>query len=181
MRAVVVGVVLLLAGIRPAGATVFLPADLGDLSREAFAIARGRIVSADSRWTASDRRSIETIVTMQADTWLKRDLGGTIQFRVPGGRVGRFRSLVVGAPAFERGQQVIVFLGAAAPALPYVLGLGQGVFRVAPGGSGFVVTPSAVLPQPGPPAPIVRGDPSRRPMALAEFEQRVRALAEEGR
>ena len=39
MRALVVGVVLLLAGSRPAGATVLLPADLGDLSREAFAKA----------------------------------------------------------------------------------------------------------------------------------------------
>ena len=180
MRALVVGVVLLLAVSRSAGATVLLPADLGDLSREAFAIARGRIVSADSRWTTSDRRSIETVVTLQADSWLKRDLGSTIQFRVPGGRLGRFRSLVVGAPSFDRGQQVIVFLGAAPPALPYVLGLGQGVFRIAADNAGFVVTPSAVLPQAGPPTRIARGDLGRRPMALAEFEQRVRALVQEG-
>ena len=181
MRAFVVSVVLLLGVSRPVGATVLLPADLGDLSREAFAIARGRIVSADSRWTSSDRRAIETIVTMEADSWLKRDLGRTIQFRVPGGRVGRFRSLVVGAPSFDRGQQVIVFLGAAPPALPYVLGLGQGVFRIAPDSAGYVVTPSALFPQSGPPARVVRGDPARRPMALVEFERRVRSLVEESR
>jgi hypothetical protein len=181
MRAAVVGVVLLLAGFRPADATVFLPADLGDLSREAYAIARGRIVSTDSRWTGSDRRAIETVVTLETETWLKRDLGGTIQFRVPGGRMGRFRSLVVGAPSFERGQEVIVFLGAAPPALPYVLGLGQGVFRVAEGNGEVVVTPSAVLPHSGAPARVVRGDTSRRPMPLSEFEARVRTLAQEGR
>jgi hypothetical protein len=180
MRAFVVSV-LLLAVSSPVDATVLLPADLGDLSREAFAIARGRIVSSDSRWTTADRRSIETIVTMEADSWLKRDLGRTLRFRVPGGRVGRFRSLVVGAPSFDPGQQVIVFLGAAPPALPYVLGLGQGVFRVASDRAGYVVTPSAVLPQPGPPARIGRGDPARRVMALAEFEQRVRVLVQESR
>ena len=42
MRAFVVSVVLLLGVSRPVGATVMLPADLGDLSREAFAIALRR-------------------------------------------------------------------------------------------------------------------------------------------
>ncbi len=38
------------AGAAPS-ATVLLPADLGDLSRGAYAIARGAIVAVDSRWT----------------------------------------------------------------------------------------------------------------------------------
>ena len=52
---------------------------------------------------------------------------------MPGGRLGRYRSLVVGAPTFEAGQRVVVFLGATPPSLPYVLGMSQGVFRVAAG------------------------------------------------
>ncbi len=180
MRALRVAVLLLFAPA-PAGATVFLPADLGDLSRDAFAIVRGRIVAVDSRWTTPDRHSVETIVTLAADAWLKRDLGPTIQFRVPGGRLGRYRRIVVGAPAFDPGQQVVVFLGASPPALPHVLGMSQGVFRLASTATGVVVTPPAVLPTSGAARRVVRGDLTRRPMALAEFERRVRALAQEVR
>jgi lipid-A-disaccharide synthase len=175
MRTVPVLLLMLIAAAR-AEATVLLPADLGDLSRGAYAVARGSIVAVDSRWTSSQRRSIETIVTLRADAWLKGDFGRTVQFRVPGGRLGRYRSLVAGAPSFEPGQQVIVFLGAAPPALPYVLGLSQGVFRVAAVGTGLVVTPPAVMPASGAPGKVTRGDLSRRPVALAEFEQRVRIL-----
>jgi hypothetical protein len=39
------------------------------------------------------------------------------------------------------------------------------------------VTPPPVFPATAGAARIVRGDASRRPMVLAEFEQRVRALA----
>jgi hypothetical protein len=168
--------VLMIAAAR-AGATVLVPADLGDLSRGAHAIARGSIVAIDSRWTSAERRAIETIVTLRADTWLKGGLGSTVQFRVPGGRLGRYRSLVVGAPSFEPGQQVVVFLGAAPPAMPYILGLSQGVFRIARGTAGSVVTPPAVMPVSGAARRVIRGDLSRRPVALAEFEQRVRSLA----
>ena len=99
---------------------------------------------------------------------------------MPGGRLGRYRSLVVGAPSFDAGQQVVVFLGAAPPAMPYVLGLSQGVFRIARGTAGLVVTPPAVMPVSGGAANgLTRGDLSRRPLALAEFEQRVRAAREE--
>jgi hypothetical protein len=180
MRTVTVLILMLVAAAR-ADATVLLPADLGDLSRGAYAVARGAVVAVDSRWTSSDRRSIETIVTMRADEWLKGDLGRTVLFRVPGGRLGRYRSLVVGAPSFEAGQQVIVFLGASPPALPYVLGLSQGVFRVAQSGDVPVVTPPAVMPGSGAPQRVARGDLSRRPIALAEFERRVRTLAGEPR
>jgi hypothetical protein len=52
------------------------------------------------------------------------------------------------------------------------------VFRIVPGAGGWVVTPPAVLPAGGPvPVGIVRGDPARRPLPLADFEQQVRVLA----
>lgn len=179
MRALMVTLTILFAPA--AEATVALPADLGDLSRDAYAIARGRIVSIEARWTAGERRAIESLVTMEADAWLKRDLGETIQFRVPGGRLGRYRNIVMGAPAFAPGQHVIVFLGTSPPALPFVLGLSQGVFRVVAGPNGSLVTPPAILPTAGSPLKIVRGDPARQAMKLADFEQTVRQLAEGGK
>jgi hypothetical protein len=88
-----------------------MPADLGELSRDAWAIARGRVVAVDAQWT-DGRRTIETIVTLEPDAYLKGQPGSTVQFRVPGGSLGRFRNIVVGAPRFAVGQRVIVFLGA---------------------------------------------------------------------
>lgn len=174
-------VVWLVVGPVRAGATVLLPADLGELSADARAIVRGRVVAVEARWI-DDRRGIDTIVTLDVESYLKGALGSTLQFRVPGGELGRFRSIVVGAPEFAVDDRVVVFLGARGPSVPYVLGLSQGVFRIARAAdnSGWVVTPPAVFPSAAA-ARIVRGDPSRRPMALADFEQRVRTLAGGGR
>jgi hypothetical protein len=158
-------------------ATIVVPADLGQLSRDAVAIARGRVAAVDGRWT-DDRRTIETIVSLDVEGYLKGALGATLQFRVPGGQLGRYRSIVVGAPAFALNDHVVVFLGASGPMVPYILGLNQGVYRVVPaaGGTGSIVTPPAMLPS-AVNAPLVRGDVSRRPLPLGDFEQRIRALA----
>jgi hypothetical protein len=175
LKAILIGGVLASAAV-PAFATVVVPVDLGDLSRGALAIARGRVVALDARWT-DNRRRVETLVTLEAETYLKGELGPLLQFRVPGGRLGRYRSVLVGAPEFEVGQRVVVFLSARGPELPYILGLGQGVFRIAPSGAGLVVTPPVIAPAPGGPSSLVRGDPARRALPLAQFEQQVRTLA----
>jgi hypothetical protein len=160
-----------------ARATVIIPADLGELSHDAFAIVRGRVAAVDPRWTA-DRRTIETIVTLEVETYLKGTFGPTMQFSVPGGELGRFRSIVVGAPAFAVDQRVVVFLGARGPTVPHVVGFSQGVFRVvrAADNSGWLVTPPAILPSTAGTVAIVKGDPSRVPLALEDFERRVRGL-----
>jgi len=169
---------LLLTFAAPARATVLIGVDLGELARDAQAIARGRVVAVDAQWTP-DRRTIETLVTLEVESYLKGALGGTVQFRVPGGSLGRFRSIVVGAPEFAVDDRVVVFLGARGPSVPYVLGFSQGVFRVVRSGDGstWLVTPPAILPSVAGTVAIVRGDPSRRPLPLTDFEQRVRALA----
>jgi hypothetical protein len=148
---------LVSAGTR---ATVLVPADLGELTRGARTIARGRVVGVESRWLAG-RRGIETIVTLAAESYLKGPLGPTVQFRVPGGQLGPFRNVVVGAPEFSEGQRVIVFLGGNGPRVPWVVGMNQGVFRLVEQRGGW----------------IVRGDPRIQPAPLAAFERDVRALA----
>ena len=55
---------LLLALAATARATVIIPADLGELSRDALAIVRGRVARIDAQWT-EDRGTIETIVTLE--------------------------------------------------------------------------------------------------------------------
>lgn len=173
-----VAVSLLLALAVDARATIVVPADLGELSRDAIAIVRGRVARIDTRFT-EDRGTIETIVTLEVESYLKGALGQIVRFRVPGGELGRFRSVVVGAPEFAVDQRVVVFLGAFGPSVPHIVGFNQGVFRVigAPNGSGWLVTPPANIPAAGASVRIVRGDPNRRPLPLADFEQKVRALA----
>jgi hypothetical protein len=173
MRSVLIALALLIT-TSTLTATVIVPADLGQLSREARLIARGRVVSVDARWT-DDHRTIESLVTLAADAYLKGPSGETLQFRVPGGTFGRYRSIVVGAPEFRIGQQVIVFLGASGPAIPHVIGLSLGVFRVArePNGA-WMVTPPPIAQTTG---RVVRGSAALKPAPLADFEREVRQLA----
>ena len=166
---------LLVAPAAPARATVVVPADLGELARDAIAIARGRVAAVHAQWT-DDRGTIETIVTLDVESYLKGSFGSVLRFRVPGGELGRFRSIVVGAPEFVVDQRVVVFLGARAPAMPFIVGFNQGVFRVVAGESGWIVTPPANLPAAAN-VRVVRGDAARRPLPLADFELRVRTLA----
>jgi hypothetical protein len=179
MRTLMTAAVLLVLAL-PVRATVIVPADLGELSRDARAIVRGRVASVDAQWT-EDRGTIETIVTLEVESYLKGALGPALRFRVPGGDLGRFRSIVVGAPEFVVDERVVVFLGTQGPSVPFVLGFNQGVFRVVPATDhpGYVVTPPAILPASpdAGAARIVRGDPSRRALALDDFEQRVRVLS----
>jgi hypothetical protein len=174
MRAVLITLGLsLISGI--AHATVLLPADLSDLSHEAVAIARGRIAAVEPQWKEG-RRGIETLVTLQTETYLKGSLGTIVQFRIPGGTLGRFSSVVVGAPQFMVGQRVILFLGSRGPTIPYVLGLSQGVFRLVQSTQGdWLVTPPPITGTAD--GPIVRGTLGLRPASLSDFERQVRALA----
>jgi hypothetical protein len=160
-----------------ASATVLIAGDLSDLSRGAAAIVRGRVVDTRPEWV-DGRRRIETIVTLAIDETFKGDLSGQVAIAVPGGVMGRYRSVMIGAPAFRQGDEVILFLGVRPPALPYVLGLGQGVFRVlrdARDGS-TTVTPPALLADATKTVTVVRGDPARRLVSLGDFSTTLRAV-----
>lgn len=163
---------LLLLSFGPiANATVIIPVELDELSRSAVTIVRGSVVSTEGRWV-EDRGDIETLVTLQAETYLKGPLGTTVQFRVPGGQVGRHQRVVIGAPRFDVGQRVVVFLGTNGPSIPHVLGLSQGVYRI---DRGMVMAP-AILPGVRAARPV-RSNATRQPMALRDFEARVRTLS----
>ncbi len=162
-------------------AKVYVIAHLGELTTDARAVAYGRVVALEAQWL-EERRSIETLVTLEVETYAKGDLGRTVTLRVPGGQMGPYRSVMLGAPTFVEGEEVVVFLAASGPAIPHLVGLAQGVFRVrtdvATGAR--LVTPEIVrMPGTAPlePARVVRGDAGRRPAPLAAFLQEVRALA----
>jgi len=156
---------------------VTVPAEFSEMVTASQVVVHGRVVDVRSYETAG-RRTIETLVTVQVVEALKGEPGETAYFRIPGGQVGRYRRVMVGAPEFTRGDEVVIFLKGRAPAVPMPFGLTQGVYRVMRDGSGrAVVTP---LVNEGA-ARVVRGDPARRPLQLTTFAARVRALVEAGR
>ena len=175
-------ILALCVGAPSARATVLVPADLGDLSRSAVAIARGRVAAVDSQWT-DDHRAIETVVSLEVDEYLKGSMGPVLRFRVPGGRLGRYRSLFVGAPEFKQGDEVVLFLKYAGPSYPYIVGLSQGAFRVVtePGTGRRMVTTPVVMGTGGEaPERVVRGDPGRRPLPMDRFRESVREVLGSG-
>ena len=144
-----------LAVAAPAAATVILPAEMSDIVAGSQLIVHGRVIDVRSEMTAG-RRSIHSFVTLAVDQALKGSPGATVTFRTPQGQVGRYRRIVMGAPEFTVGEEVVVFLTGRAPAIPTVFGLNQGVRRL-------------------------RGDAASRRVALVAYARQVRDIVERTR
>jgi hypothetical protein len=165
------------------GATVVVPADFAELTVEAGAIAYGRIVRVEAHQDA--RLRVERLVTLQVLEYFKGSWGNVVQFRMPGGTLGRYQTVMIGTPDFTEGEEVVLFLGVRLdddrdrPARPYVLGMHQGVYRViADQATGRrMVTPPLVLGAgvEGTSSPTKRGDVNRVPVELREFQGRIAA------
>ena len=134
---------------------MIVPAELADVVNGSQLIVHGRVIEVRSEMT-SGRRSIHSFITVAVDQALKGNPGPTVTFRVPQGQVGRYRRIIVGAPDFSVGEEVVLFLSGRAPAIPTVFGLNQGVRRL-------------------------RGDARNRRFALEAYTRQVRAIAERAR
>jgi hypothetical protein len=162
-----------------ASATVLVPAEFTEIVGGSQIIAHARIIDVRPQW-ADGRRWVDTIVTAEVLTFLK---GGTtsedsISFKVPGGRIGRYRTLVVGAPVFARGDEAILFLKRHDDELPDIFGLNQGVYRIrvdTVSGQKVVVPPPVMKLDDRPdPERVTRGSLDRRPLGFEAFGARVR-------
>ena len=164
-----------------ASATVLVPAEFTEIVAGSQIIVHVRIVDARPEW-ADGRRWVDTVVTADVLSSLKGGSASaeTITFKVPGGRLGRYRSVLVGAPVFARGDEAILFLKTRADDLPDIYGLNQGVYRVRadPVSGQKLVVPPPVMKTGDQPAPqrVTRGAPERRPLAVDAFGARVREV-----
>lgn len=155
-------------------ATVVLPAQFADVVSGSELIAYGRVTSVRAEWV-DGRRRIQTLVTVDVLSWFKGGTGATLTFVVPGGEIGRYRNVLVGAPVFRPGDEAFLFLRSQGDAAPHVFGLNQGVFRVKVDDRGVRQVTSPLLASSAADAVTVqRGDPSRRPMPLDAFGARIR-------
>ena len=161
-------------------ATVVLPAEFTEIVAGSQIIVYGRVSDVRAEWT-DGRRRIESVVTVEASSFLRGTPTPTVTFRVPGGQIGRLKSVTVGAPAFQAGEELVLFLRAQGPAVPQVFGVHQGIFRVrvdARSGARIVAFP--VIGQGADGQRVVRGAAERRPLSLDQFAHTVRSVLQAG-
>ena len=163
-------------------ATVLVPAEFREVVNGADLIVYARVSATEARWS-DDRKHVDTLVTLHAGTYLKGSARETLVVAVPGGTIGRYMNVTVGAPSYNVVDEAVFFLTTRGRDLPAIFGLNQGLFRVSTEGASRrrVVTPPLMSRGSGPET-VVRGDPARRPVLLETFGAQVQSvLAETGR
>lgn len=177
LRALVFSVICLLpAALR---ATVLLPAEFREIVNGSDIIAYGRVTETRVEWS-DDRKNVDTLVSFQVGTYLKGGPGEALVFKVPGGTIGRYRNVLVGAPQFNAGEEAVLFLNSRGREFPSVFGLNQGVFRVSldTDTQRRMVTPP-LLARGDTPELVVRGAASRRSLPLETFGAQVQTVLRE--
>ncbi len=182
-RGVAVLLVLLIAA-GAAQATTIVRLSVDEMTRIASDVVLGTCSSVESHWT-DDHQQILTYVTVTDTRALKGRTSGSATFVQLGGRVGDDAMYTVGAPTFEVGEEVVVFLTrqSSKRQLAYntdlwLIGLGQGKWRV---------ERDAATGQAAATVSLGEGMVIRRPgrtiensMSLAELTELVEAVAGAG-
>jgi hypothetical protein len=176
----VVAVAFALLVVLPLQAHVTVPTEFREVVADASLIVRGRVT--DVRSVALPGGGVDSVATVAVENTLKGlALDGFVYVRVPGGDLGRYKFVMVGAPTFKAGQRAVFFLKPGTTDSAYrPIGLTLGVFRVqAEPGTGRPVVEPPVVPgrTTGLLTSTVRGDVRRRWMPVQEFESLVRLIA----
>jgi hypothetical protein len=175
---VLLGVALLAPALH---ATVIVPAEFREVVNGSELIAYGRVIDVHAEW-ADERRRIDSVVTMDVLSWFKGGGDSMLAFVVPGGEIGRYRQVMIGAPVFKPGDEAFLFLKTQGAPMPYVFGLNQGVFRVRADERGVrKVTSPVLLAMGADPETVRRGAITRQPIALDDFGAQVRSAIAAGR
>ena len=156
-------------------ATVVVPAEFREVVTGSELIAYGRVIDVTPEW-ADGRRRIDSVITLDVISWFKGGDDRRLTFTVSGGAIGRYRSVLVGAPVFTPGDEAFVFLKTAGATAPYVYGLNQGVFRVRADGNGQRSVMPPLLATGVAAEPVRRGAANRKPIALADFTTQIRTV-----
>jgi len=123
-------VFLLFLGTGMASAATSVPITFDSLVRQSDYVVYGRVVANRSYWEPATG-AIWTQTTFLVLDRPKGGSGSTILISEPGGTVGSVGHLIPGIPRFETNQEVVLFLYNAPGRHIRVLGLQQGIYRVA--------------------------------------------------
>jgi len=166
----IIGLVAL--AVVPARAITVVPLSFEELVRQSSSVVYARVIEVRGQWT-DDRRSIDSLVTVEVLKGLKGTSASELTVTIPGGQVGRYLNLLPGAPSLSRGDLAVLFLTARGPRLPVTTGFTQGIYRVIrDGASGDTLVTAPAVESVA--QPIVRGDRRRKPVSLTAFESAVR-------
>ncbi len=176
MRHVLVGIgIAMVCGGQMARATVLVPVSFREAVVDATMIVRGHVTDVRGVFSAS---GAESIVTVAVDQRLKGDADDFVSVHVPGGTVGRYRYVFVGAPTFAVNDQAVFLLKRGSDSALRLVGLSQGVYRLqalTAGGPAVVAAP-VVAGQTASVGDVVRGDSRRKMLSVSEFESLIRLV-----
>lgn len=161
-------------------ASTFLTAELREVVSDAATVVRGRVT--DVRAVRSPAGEVESIVTIAVESVLKGAADAFVSMRVPGGTIGRYRTVMTGAPVMRVGDRAVFFLKRGPGNAFWPVGLSQGIYRVtmSGGGSGAIAAPIVSGVTTNASGPVVRGDARRKALPVAEFESLVRLVVARG-
>lgn len=173
-----------------AQATIIIPRSLEQMSVEASAVVRAKVVQRQASWDA-DHRRIHTYTELQVLETVHhtKPLGSTLVVRTMGGEVGDIGMRVAGVARFEVGEEVLVFLrdDPLDPAQFQVVGMSQGKYRIDRSGPSPVAVPSLdglAFARPSPSGTLKVGDEAqdigaRRPLVdlIAQVKAALRTAS----
>jgi hypothetical protein len=172
------GVVLVLLAVlclAPVQASTLLPADFRVVVTDATVIVRGRVT--DVRAVRSVAGDVETVATIAVEAVLKGEAATFVSMRVPGGTMGRYRTVMPGAPRVGVGDAGVFLLKRVAGGSLWPVGMSAGIYRVTVSNGRTLVAPPVA---PGITAAatgvVTRGDTRRGRLPLSEFESIVRLI-----
>jgi hypothetical protein len=166
----------LAAAIRPAWGTIVAPLDLVQLVQHASLVVVGRVV--DVTAVRVEGRFTDSLVSLDPAEVLKGHADGTVVFRVAGGEIGRYRTIVVGAPVLRAGDEVVVFLAGDAPQVPHVVGFSQGVLPIMRDDLGRALLLVPAIAERAGASRTASGSGRARLTTVSAFADDVRAIAE---
>lgn len=111
-------------------ATTVIPPSFDDLVTRAEIIFEGQVTAVESRWAGQDEtRRIMTYYTFQVLDVLKGQASSPYVLEILGGTVGDTTLKVEGAPQFQTGEQVILFVTNNGKQIVPLVGFMHGYYR----------------------------------------------------
>jgi hypothetical protein len=137
------GVLAALAIFADARATTLQQLSLDDMIRESTGIVRAKVTGSRGALHGQNIYTyyrLEVLETAKRDPALSGNKSGgrEIEVAVPGGAVNGIRQVAVGSPELTPGSEYVMFLWTGKSGLTQIIGLSQGLFRVARNASGDI-------------------------------------------